>query len=76
MEQQLPLYYLSHQPEQHFTGTVTAPIITSTGLITTGEGINFNNSTATNNAITGLFKMSFDQNYGGEKYYYIIMEMY
>ena len=40
---------------------------TFTGLITSGGGLNLNNSTATNNTITNLYQMKFDLNYGNEK---------
>ena len=40
---------------------------TFTGLMTSVNGLTFSNSTASNNVITGLYKLSFDNNYGGEK---------
>ena len=50
-----------------FVGTVYTPELTTTGLITTAGGINFNSGTVTNNVITNPYQMKFDGSYGMEK---------
>lgn len=39
----------------------------TTGLVTTGGGITFNNGTATNNKLSNVYQMVFDSNYPNEK---------